>query len=146
MAPDLGIAFDVRLVVVGFAIGRIPEIAANRMLLRTFSVTGFTLHAYKKHRPDLLQQAQQHLFQLYSEGRIRPVISHRLPLEQLVRALELAEGSGPGEAETLEALRAWAAGFEFGPSSSTWIGGAWPRSRSRWKSRGITSARRALPS
>jgi NADPH:quinone reductase len=86
------IAFDGRLVVVGFASGRIPEIAANRMLLRTFSVTGFTLHAYKQHRPDLLTQAQQHLFRLYAEGRIKPVISQRLPLARLVEALELVQG------------------------------------------------------
>ena len=86
------IAFDGRLVVVGFASGRIPEIAANRMLLRTFSVTGFTLHGYKRHRPDLLDQAQQHLFQLYAQGKLKPVISHLLPLARLVEALELVEG------------------------------------------------------
>ena len=85
------IAFDGRLVVVGFASGRIPEIAANRMLLRTFAVTGFTLHAYRKHRPDLLEQAQAHLFRLYGEGKIKPVISHRLPLARLLEALELVE-------------------------------------------------------
>lgn len=85
------IAFDGRLVVVGFASGRIPEIAVNRMLLRTFSVTGFTLHGYKQHRPDLLSQARQHLFELYAQGRIQPVISHRLPLSRLVEALELVE-------------------------------------------------------
>jgi len=86
------IAFDGRLVVVGFASGRIPEIAANRMLLRTFAVTGFTLHGYKKHRPDLLSKAQEHLFQLYGEGKIKPVISHRLPLDRLIEALQLVEG------------------------------------------------------
>lgn len=85
------IAFGGRLVVVGFASGRIPEIAANRMLLRAFAVTGFTLHGYKQHRPDLLQQALAHLFRLYEEGRIKPVISHRLPLDQLVEALRLVE-------------------------------------------------------
>jgi NADPH:quinone reductase len=85
------IAFEGRLVVVGFAGGRIPEITVNRMLLRTFSVTGFTLHGYKQHRPDLLQQAQAHLFQLYAAGRIKPVISHKLPLTSLVEALELLE-------------------------------------------------------
>lgn len=85
------IAFDGRLVVVGFASGRIPEIAANRMLLRTFSVTGFTVHAYKEHRPDLLAEALSHLFRLYAEGRIKPLISQRLPLARLPEALEVVE-------------------------------------------------------
>jgi NADPH:quinone reductase len=85
------IAFDGRLVVVGFASGRIPEIAANRMLLRTFSVSGFTLHGYKTHRPDLLAAAQAHLFRLYAQGALKPVISQRLPLARLVEALELVE-------------------------------------------------------
>jgi NADPH2:quinone reductase len=82
------IAFDGRLVVVGFAGGRIPEIAANRMLLRTFAVTGFTVHAYKQHRPDLLAQALSHLFRLYAQGSVTPVISRRLPLSALVEALD----------------------------------------------------------
>jgi len=85
------IAFDGRLVVVGFASGRIPEIAVNRMLLRTFSVTGFTLHAYKAHQPQVLEQAQQTLFDRYLEGHVKPVISHTLPMTRLVEGLDLLE-------------------------------------------------------
>ena len=85
------IAFDGRLVVVGFTSGRIPEIAANRVLLRTFSVTGFTLHAYRKHRPQVLEDTQRTLFDWYDAGTIKPVISHALPMAQLVEGLHLVE-------------------------------------------------------
>jgi len=85
------IAFDGRLVVVGFASGQIPEIAANRMLLRTFSVSGFTLHAYKKHRPDLLEKSEQALMDFYQEGKIAPVVSTVLPMSQLIEGLKMVE-------------------------------------------------------
>ncbi len=85
------IAFNGRLVVVGFASGRIPEIPVNRMLLRTFSVTGFTLHAYKRHAPAQLEQAQSELFRLYSQSRIKPVLDRVLPLARLPEALERVE-------------------------------------------------------
>ena len=85
------IAFDGRLVVVGFASGQIPEIAANRMLLRTFSVSGFTLHAYQKHRPDLLEKSEQALMDFYREGKIDPVVSAVLPMSQLIGGLNMLE-------------------------------------------------------
>ncbi|MCH8077859.1 MAG: NADPH:quinone oxidoreductase family protein [SAR324 cluster bacterium] len=85
------IAFDGRLVVVGFASGQIPEIAANRMLLRTFSVSGFTLHAYQKHRPDLLEKSEQALMDFYREGKIDPVVSAVLPMSQLIGGLKMLE-------------------------------------------------------
>ena len=85
------IAFDGRLVVVGFTSGQIPEIAVNRMLLRTFSVSGFTLHAYKKHRPDLLEKSERALMDFYQEGKIAPVISEVLPMSQLIAGLKKVE-------------------------------------------------------
>lgn len=85
------IAFNGRLVVVGFASGRIPEMPANRVLLRTFYLTGFTLDAYQRHRPDLLASARQALETLYREDRIAPVVHARLPMERLVEGLEMIE-------------------------------------------------------
>lgn len=85
------IAFDGRLVVVGFTSGRIPEIAVNRILLRTFSVTGFTLHAYQKHRPDLLERAQEELVRLFHAGQVTPAVTTVLPMRQAVEGLEKVE-------------------------------------------------------
>ncbi|MBW7998540.1 MAG: zinc-binding dehydrogenase, partial [Candidatus Glassbacteria bacterium] len=85
------IAFGGRLVVVGFASGRIPEIAANRILLRNFSLTGFTLHGYKAHRPQVLADSHADLIQLHAAGQVKPVISHTLPMSRLVEGIELLE-------------------------------------------------------
>ena len=85
------LAFDGRLVVVGFASGRIPELSANRILLKNMTVTGFTLHGYRDQRPAVLAAGQAELNRLYSAGRIAPVISHALPMAELPRGIELLE-------------------------------------------------------
>jgi NADPH2:quinone reductase len=85
------IAFRGRLVVVGFTSGRIPELKINRVLLRNFSVTGYTVHGYRENQPALVAQAQDDLVRLYGEGRIRPVVSRVLPLSALKEALALVE-------------------------------------------------------
>ncbi len=85
------IAFGGRLVVVGFAGGRIPELPANRLLLRNFSATGFTLNGYRQHAPELLDEAQEDLFRLYREQGLRPVISTVRPMRELPAALHEVE-------------------------------------------------------
>ena len=85
------IAFRGRLVVVGFTSGRIPEIAANRMLLRCFAVDGFTLHGYRNNRPDLLNECQQEIFRLYREEEMKPAIHDLLPLSHLPEAFALIQ-------------------------------------------------------
>jgi NADPH2:quinone reductase len=82
------IAFRGRLVVVGFTSGRIPEIAANRMLLRCFAVDGFTLHGYRKHRPELLEECQSEIFRLYGEEDMKPVLHQVLPISRLPEAFD----------------------------------------------------------
>jgi NADPH:quinone reductase len=85
------IAWNGRLVVIGFASGRIPEVKANRILLKNVAVTGLHWGAYAKRQPELVAEAFAALFALASDGRIRPLIYGRYPLEQLPVALaELA--------------------------------------------------------
>lgn len=85
------IAFRGRLVVAGFTSGRIPEIKANRLLLRTFTLTGFSLDGYLKHQPHLLDEAQEELFRMYTRAGLKPVISQVMPFAALKRAMELVE-------------------------------------------------------
>lgn len=85
------IAWSGRLVVVGFASGRIPEIKANRMLLKNFAVVGFFLGSYRHHALDRLQNAQQQIFDWYASKQVRPLISNVLRLQELKEALDLLE-------------------------------------------------------
>jgi NADPH:quinone reductase len=76
-----------RLLVVGFASGRIPSIAANRILFKDMSVIGVFWGGQLQHHPVGIAGAQRELERLWGEGKIRPEISHRYPLLQAPRAL-----------------------------------------------------------
>jgi NADPH2:quinone reductase len=76
-----------RLLVVGFASGRIPSIASNRLLLKNMSAVGVFWGRQVIESPSYLRNTQQALFRLYDEGKIRPVVSQAYPLADAPRAL-----------------------------------------------------------
>jgi NADPH2:quinone reductase len=81
------IAWNGRLLVIGFAGGRIPEIKANRILLKNIAVVGLHWGAYATHEPARIPEVFGALFRLYETGAIRPVIFERYPLERVADAL-----------------------------------------------------------
>jgi NADPH2:quinone reductase len=81
------IAFEGRLVVIGFTSGRIPELKANHVLVKNYSVVGLHWGAYMVHQPALIDDAARELFRLYEEGKIKPHISATYPLAQAREAL-----------------------------------------------------------
>jgi NADPH2:quinone reductase len=85
------IAFEGRLIIIGFASGRIPEIAANRILLKNISVVGLFWGSYQTRNNELVRQTQDELYRLYSERKIKPVIHREYPLEDLPAALDSLE-------------------------------------------------------
>lgn len=85
------VAFEGRLVVIGFAGGRIPSLAANRLLLKNFSAMGLFWGAYQTRNPALVAQTQKTLYRLYDQGAIKPVLSRTFPLDELPAALESIE-------------------------------------------------------
>ena len=82
------IAFGGRLLVIGFASGRIPSIQVNRILLKNIAVVGLHWGAYRQHDPGRIPQAMDALFELYSEGKLQPVVSSTWPLAEAAAALE----------------------------------------------------------
>ena len=81
------IAWNGRLVVIGFAGGTIPSVAANRILLKNIEVTGLHWGAYAQHQPEAIPEVFRALFALYEQGRIRPVVFRSYPLEEAAQAL-----------------------------------------------------------
>ena len=81
------IAWNGRLLVIGFASGTIPTVAANRILLKNVSVVGLHWGAYAKHEPERVPETFAALFRLYAEKQIRPVIYRSYPLEEAADAL-----------------------------------------------------------
>jgi NADPH2:quinone reductase len=82
------LAWGGRLVIVGFAGGSIPELPANRLLLKNASALGVYWGAYAKHHPEIVAQVFRDIFALHRDGTIRPLVRDVFPLEQAERALE----------------------------------------------------------
>jgi NADPH2:quinone reductase len=82
------IAWNGRLVVIGFAGGEIPAIAANRILLKNIAVTGLHWSAYAERDPERVVDCFAALFRLHARGQIAPVIFGRYALEDVPKALE----------------------------------------------------------
>ncbi len=83
------VAWEGRLIVIGFAGGRIPQIPANLVLVKNIDVIGFFWGSYRRHKPELIAQSYQQLFRWFEAGKLKPHISHRLPLAEAAAALEL---------------------------------------------------------
>ncbi|HZB50532.1 MAG TPA: zinc-binding dehydrogenase, partial [Mycobacteriales bacterium] len=81
------IAFEGRLVVVGFASGRIPEVPAGHVLVKNYSVVGLHWGLYRSQDPAVVQDAHAALCRLYADGRIRPLVSERVPMAGAPQAL-----------------------------------------------------------
>jgi NADPH:quinone reductase len=82
------LAFGGRLLVIGFASGRIPTIQANRILLKNISVVGLNWGAYRLHEPQKVPQATAALFELYERGAVTPVVASQYPLREAAAALD----------------------------------------------------------
>jgi NADPH2:quinone reductase len=78
-----------RLLTIGFAGGAVPQIPANHLLVKNVAVIGLYWGGYLSFRPDVLTDRLAELLRWHAEGRIRPHVSHVLPLAQADQALAL---------------------------------------------------------
>ena len=74
------IAFDGRLLVVGFASGRIPSVSVNMPLIKGFSVVGVRAGEYGRQFPEKGRENMAAIWQLAEAGKTRPHIHAELPL------------------------------------------------------------------
>jgi NADPH2:quinone reductase len=81
------IAFEGRIVVVGFTSGRIAQAATNHALLKSYSIVGVHLNLYVQRTPDYVTAVARKLLELYRQGAIKPPISARYPLTEAPHAL-----------------------------------------------------------
>lgn len=81
------IAWNGRLLVVGFASGRIPELPVNLALLKGAAVVGVFWGSFAQRQPqDNLANFQQ-LFAWHAEGKLKPLVSQTFPLERAAEAI-----------------------------------------------------------
>jgi NADPH:quinone reductase len=83
------VAFNGRLLVIGFTSGRIPTISANMPLIKGFSVMGVRAGEYGRQFPEKGRENAEAVWRMASEGRIRPHVHAELPLDRWREAFDL---------------------------------------------------------
>lgn len=82
------IAWNGRLLVVGFASGRIPELPVNLALLKGAAVVGVFWGSFAQRQPQDNAANFQQLFAWHAEGKLKPLVSQTFPLEQAAQAID----------------------------------------------------------
>jgi NADPH2:quinone reductase len=78
-----------RILAIGFASGDVPQVPANHLLVKNVSVIGLYWGGYLKFAPEVLDDSLRTLLEWYAEGRLKPHVSHVLPLDRAGEALDL---------------------------------------------------------
>jgi NADPH:quinone reductase len=81
------VAWRGRVVVIGFASGRIPTIRANYLLLKNIEVSGLQVSDYRKKTPQLMARCLAEIFSMYEAGKLRPAPARTYPLPGFRNAL-----------------------------------------------------------
>jgi NADPH2:quinone reductase len=91
------VAFEGRILIVGFASGDIPAAALNHALVKNYSIVGLHWGLYQQRDPGAVRDCHAELTRLAAAGSIRTLISERLPLADVPDGLRrLAEGATTG--------------------------------------------------
>ena len=80
---------EARILTIGFASGEVPQIKANHLLVKNLTVMGLYWGGYLTFRPEILTGSLAQLFAWYDQKKIRPHVSHVLPLEEVADGLAL---------------------------------------------------------
>jgi NADPH2:quinone reductase len=83
------IAWEGRIIVIGFAGGKIPQIPANVALVKNIDVIGFFWGSYLPRKPELVRRSLEQLLRWFEEGKLKPHISDRFDLKDAAHALEM---------------------------------------------------------
>jgi NADPH2:quinone reductase len=86
------IAFDGRLLIIGFTSGRIPSVNVNMPLIKGFSVVGVRAGEYGRQFPDRGRENMAAIWKWAEEGKVHPRIHAEVPLTEWRRAFEMMRG------------------------------------------------------
>ena len=99
------VAFEGRIVVVGFASGRIPSPALNHALVKNYSILGLHWGLYNTKNPNLIMHCHEQLTELAARGAIKPLVSERVPLGGAAAAVQrVADGVTTGRVAVIPGL------------------------------------------
>ena len=83
------VAWEGRVIIIGFASGRIPQIPANIALVKNIDIIGFYWGSYQIYKPEVPRESFKELFRWFEEGKLKPHVSERLELKDVRKGLEL---------------------------------------------------------
>ncbi len=86
------IGWEGRILVVGFASGDIPKVAANLILVKNFSVVGVVFGEQSSRFPDQSRRLLTELLEAWTQGRLRPRVWKQFPLERAHDAFAAIKG------------------------------------------------------
>ncbi|MFJ1914463.1 NADPH:quinone oxidoreductase family protein [Streptomyces sp. NPDC088147] len=96
------VAFEGRIVVVGFASGAISTAALNHALVKNYSILGLHWGLYNTKDPAAVAGCHQELTALAARGAIKPLISERVPMKDAADAVQrVADGITTGRVVVL---------------------------------------------
>ncbi len=78
-----------RILVVGFTSGRAALAKTNHLLVKDVSIIGYTLGGLRRYRPEAEKQMHETLMDWLAHDRIRPYISHRFTMDEIVEAYQV---------------------------------------------------------
>ncbi|MFK4226016.1 NADPH:quinone oxidoreductase family protein [Streptomyces sp. NPDC019890] len=91
------IAFEGRIVIVGFASGTIPSPGLNHALVKNYSIVGLHWGLYNQMDPAAILGCHEELTRLATEGSIKPLISGRVAMKDAADAVQrVADGTTTG--------------------------------------------------
>ncbi|MDX3614587.1 NADPH:quinone oxidoreductase family protein [Streptomyces europaeiscabiei] len=104
------VAFEGRIVVVGFAGGTIPSPGLNHALVKNYSILGLHWGLYNTKNPKLVQHCHEQLTELAARGVVKPLVSERTPLGGAAAAVQrVADGVTTGRVVVVPSLENGAA-------------------------------------
>lgn len=86
------ISWEGRIIVIGFASGDFNQARTNIIMVKNISVMGFYWGSYSIHKPGAIGDSMAELIGMWEDGKLKPHISHTLPLEKAGEALALMMG------------------------------------------------------
>lgn len=80
---------DARILSIGFASGKVPEVKLNHMLVKNITLIGFYWGGYLKFAPEVLLESMSQLMEWHSQGKLSPAINHIFDFDRTEDALAM---------------------------------------------------------
>lgn len=82
------IAFEGRLLIIGFTSGEFSNFKSNHILIKNYSIVGLHWGNYRIFNPGLMDESWRELAAMFEKGAVKPLISARYRMEQVAEAME----------------------------------------------------------